>query len=74
MILEKPSPSSIHADAVAFLSGSHKKLLINNEWRDAKSGATFDVADPYDGEVLCKVARSRDCIVNIASICARNLA
>ena len=71
MILEKPSPSSIHADAVAFLSGSHKKLLINNEWRDAKSGATFDVADPYDGEVLCKVARADASDVDDAVAAAR---
>ncbi len=33
-----------------------KQLLIAGRWVDAASGATFDVADPSTGEVLCGVA------------------
>lgn len=72
MILEKPSASSIHAEAVAFVSGQQKQLLIDNEWRDAKSGAFFNVTDPYNGEVLCKVARGDIADVNDAVKAARS--
>ena len=72
MILEKPSASSIHAEAVAFVSGQQKQLLIDNEWRDAKSGAFFNVTDPYNGEVLCKVARGDIADVNDAVEAARS--
>jgi len=51
MILEKPAISSINVDATAFLSGQRKRLLIDNEWRAAKTGAYFEVRDPYDGEM-----------------------
>jgi len=34
----------------------HTKLFINNEWRDAASGATLDVVNPATEEVLAKVA------------------
>ena len=33
-----------------------KQLFIDGSWVDATSGATFDVADPSTGEVLCSVA------------------
>ena len=31
-------------------------LLINNQWRDASDGGTFDVHDPATGEVLATLA------------------
>lgn len=33
-----------------------KQLLIGGEWRDASSGATFEVEDPATGLTLCSVA------------------
>lgn len=34
------------------------KLLINNEWRDARGGKTIDVIDPATEEVIAKIARA----------------
>jgi len=34
----------------------HKKLLINNEWRDAAGGKTMDVVNPATEEVIATVA------------------
>lgn len=34
------------------------KLLINNEWRDARGGKTIDVIDPATEEVIGKIARA----------------
>ena len=34
----------------------HKKLLINNEWRDASAGKTMDVVNPATEEVIATVA------------------
>ncbi|MHC5305948.1 NAD-dependent succinate-semialdehyde dehydrogenase [Bartonella sp. LJL80] len=34
------------------------KLLINNEWRDARGGRTIDVIDPATEEVIGKIARA----------------
>ncbi|HZE29841.1 MAG TPA: NAD-dependent succinate-semialdehyde dehydrogenase [Actinoallomurus sp.] len=33
-----------------------KRLFIGGEWRDASSGATFEVEDPATGKTLCSVA------------------
>lgn len=33
----------------------HEKAFINGSWRQAKSGATFPVFNPANGEVLCNV-------------------
>jgi len=33
-----------------------KRLLIGGEWRDASGGATFEVHDPSNGNVLCEIA------------------
>src|SRR6476619_4233673 len=34
----------------------HKKLLVNNEWRDASGGKTMDVINPATEEVIATVA------------------
>ena len=34
----------------------HKKLLINNDWRDAAGGKTMDVVNPATEEVIATVA------------------
>jgi succinate-semialdehyde dehydrogenase / glutarate-semialdehyde dehydrogenase len=33
-----------------------KRLLIGGEWREARSGSTFEVTDPATGKALCAVA------------------
>lgn len=33
-----------------------KQLLIDGEWRDSSSGATFEVEDPSTGNPLCEIA------------------
>lgn len=71
MILEKPSTSSINADAIAFVSGQRKKMLIGNVWQEAKSGTHFDVVDPFSGDVLCEVARADASDVDHAVAAAR---
>jgi succinate-semialdehyde dehydrogenase/glutarate-semialdehyde dehydrogenase len=38
------------------LSPDHRRLFIGGTWRDANSGATFDVRDPADGSVITQVA------------------
>jgi aldehyde dehydrogenase (NAD+) len=47
------------------------KLLINNEWRDAVSGNTFDVYDPSTGKVCAKVAEGAAADVDLAVKAAR---
>lgn len=47
------------------------KLLINNEWRDALSGKTFDVYNPATGEVCAKVAEADAGDVDLAVKAAR---
>lgn len=37
-------------------SVEQKRLLINNEWRAAASGATMDVVNPATEDVICSVA------------------
>ena len=36
----------------------HVQLLINNEWRAARGGATLAVHNPADGSVIGSVARA----------------
>lgn len=33
-----------------------KRLFVGGEWRDARSGRTFEVEDPATGKTLCSVA------------------
>lgn len=48
-----PAPS---AAVQSFLDRPHR-LLVGGEWRDAASGATFDVRNPATGEVVAAAAR-----------------
>ncbi|MCW2817956.1 MAG: Aldehyde Dehydrogenase, partial [Marmoricola sp.] len=45
-----------HPDAQAVIDDAPHQLYIGGQWRDASSGATFEVEDPATGEVLCSVA------------------
>ena len=48
------------------------KLLINNEWRDAVSGKTFEVVDPSTGKVCASVAEGAEADVDLAVKAARD--
>src|SRR5438105_3510818 len=48
-----------------------KKLLINNEWRDASSGRTMDVVNPATEEVIAQVASAGTDDVDAAVKAAR---
>ena len=39
-----------------FVPEHHRRLFIGGEWADAEGGATFEVLDPADGTVLCRIA------------------
>lgn len=54
--VQAPGPST--EGARDFLSSGAKKLLIDNEWVDAVSGATFATIDPAIGATLAEVARA----------------
>ncbi len=49
----------------------NKKLLINNEWRDAASGKTMDVVNPATEEVIGTVAAAGQSDVDAAVQAAR---
>jgi aldehyde dehydrogenase (NAD+) len=49
----------------------HKKLLINNEWRDATAGKTMDVVNPATEEVIATVAAADTSDVDAAVASAR---
>jgi aldehyde dehydrogenase (NAD+) len=49
----------------------HKKLLINNEWRDAAGGGTMDVINPATEEVIATVAAAGKEDVDAAVSAAR---
>src|SRR6186713_1579791 len=49
----------------------NKKLLINNEWRDASSGKTMDVINPATEEVVATVASGGKDDVDAAVAAAR---
>jgi aldehyde dehydrogenase (NAD+) len=49
----------------------HKKLLINNEWRDAGGGKTMDVVNPATEEVIASVASATKEDVDAAVAAAR---
>ena len=48
-----------------------KKLLINNEWRDAAGGKTMDVVNPATEEVIASVASADKSDVDSAVAAAR---
>ena len=50
---------------------AHKKLLINNEWRDAASGKTMEVVNPATEEVIATVAAAERSDVDDAVKAAR---
>jgi len=56
---------------VATTAIDHKKLLINNEWRDASGGKTMDVVNPATEDVIATVAAAGTSEVDAAVVAAR---
>ena len=56
--------------AAAFLA-QRKLMLINGEWVDARSGNTFEVLDPADGEMVAHVPAGEAEDVDLAVKAAR---
>ena len=52
---------SVNDNVAKFLSQT-KKLYINGDWVDSKSGKTFDVEDPATGKKIatCSAGNSKD--------------
>ncbi len=48
-----------------------KLMLINGEWVDARSGDTFEVVDPADGEIVWYVPAGKAEDVELAVTTAR---
>ena len=63
---KSPVPESLQS----FL-GAPKKLLINGQWVDAKSGKNFDVYDPATDGVIAQVAEGDAADVELAVTAAR---
>jgi len=51
---------------LAFLEGGPKKLFINNEWVNAKSGETFASLNPATGEILAELSLAGEDDVDVA--------
>src|ERR687887_2184553 len=49
----------------------HKKLFINNDWRDAAGGTTMEVINPATEEVIATVASADKSDVDAAVQAAR---
>ncbi|KAF0234483.1 MAG: aldehyde dehydrogenase (NAD+), partial [bacterium] len=62
----------LHPSVVKFLSSSPKKMLINGEFVQAKSGKTFDTVNPATGEVIVKVCEADKEDINLAVKAARD--
>ena len=58
------------AAAADFIS-KPRRLLIDNEWVDAKSGKRFAVFDPATGQQICEVAEADAADVDLAVAAAR---
>jgi phenylacetaldehyde dehydrogenase len=58
------------ASAASFLA-ERKLLLINGEWVEARSGETFEVWDPADGETIARCAAGDAADVDLAVKAAR---
>ena len=53
------------------LANSPKKLLIDGQWVDAKSGKTFASINPANGQILAEVAYGDKVDIDLAVIAAR---
>ena len=60
-----------HVDTRRFLATPLRKLLINNEWVAALSGATIETRNPATGELLAQIAAGDAADVDLAVSAAR---
>lgn len=49
-----------------FLAATHKRMLIDNSWVDAKLGGQIETADPATGEVLATIPKGSQADVDAA--------
>ena len=70
-LIEDASELVLTPEVRKFLGAAPVKMLINGEWRDARSGRTFEVYDPSTGEVLAHVAEGATEDVEAAVVAAR---
>ncbi len=59
------------ASPAASFMAQRKRMLINGEWVDARSGNTFEVLDPADGEIVSHVPAGEAEDVELAVSAAR---
>ena len=64
------SPEQIHPDVQSFISHS-RKMLINGQWVNARSGKMFPTYNPATGEVLAQVAEGDEADIDLAVRAAR---
>lgn len=50
---------------------SNKKMLINGQWVESRSGKTFETVNPATGDVICQVAEGDKTDVDAAARAAR---
>ncbi len=64
------SPEQIHPDVQSFISHP-RKMLINGQWVNARSGKMFPTYNPATGEVLAQVAEGDKVDIDLAVRAAR---
>ena len=64
------STEQLNPDVQDFVS-QPRKMLINGQWVDAKSGKTFPVYNPAIGEVVAQVAEGDKADIDLAVRAAR---
>ncbi len=64
------SPEQIHPDVQSFISHP-RKMLINGQWVNARSGKMFPTYNPATGEVLAQVAEGDKADIDLAVRAAR---
>ncbi len=62
---------SVDATVTSFVNGAPKRLLIDGQWVEARSGKTFETIDPTTGTVLARVAEADAADVDRAVEAAR---
>src|SRR4051794_14350244 len=67
MAITVPTP----ATPQHLVPGARRQLLIDGEWRDASSGATFETHDPATGVLLASVAEGDAHDIDVAVSAAR---
>lgn len=59
------------ARAAALYDGGHRRMLIDGDWTDARSGAVIEARNPADGRLLATVPRADGADIDRAVAAAR---